>query len=175
VVEPLTEEFDLVDIALAAVRLAAEATRRDGDTDEPDIPEATLFDPSRRESGPRAAGPRGAGPRGGPWRGDVDPRGSTPRGARPSDGGPPRRPRGDGAGWTRLFVGAGRRAGMRPGDLVGAITHEAGIGGSAVGAIQIADGFSIVEVSEDAADRVVEALRGATIRGRKVPVRRDRD
>jgi ATP-dependent RNA helicase DeaD len=175
VVEPLTEEFDLVDIALAAVRLAAEATRRDGDTDEADIPEATLFDPSRRESGPRAAGPRGAGPRGGPWRGDVDPRGSTPRGARPSDGGPPRRPRGDGAGWTRLFVGAGRRAGMRPGDLVGAITHEAGIGGSAVGAIQIADGFSIVEVSEDAADRVVEALRGATIRGRKVPVRRDRD
>ena len=28
---------------------------------------------------------------------------------------------------SRLFVGAGRRAGIRPGDLVGAITGEVGI------------------------------------------------
>ena len=78
------------------------------------------------------------------------------------------------AGVTRLFVGAGRAAGMRPGDLVGAITNEAGLRGGDVGAIQIADGFSLVEVPEAAADRVIQALRGATIRGQKVTVRRER-
>ena len=172
VVEPLTQEFDLVEIALAAVRLAAEASGRDRDADDADIPEATLFDQPRRDGGPR-----GTSSRGDAWRrGDSDGGAAFGRGPRERDGAGRRpRDRGDGAGWTRLFVGAGRRAGMRPGDLVGAITHEAGLGGSAVGAIQIADGFSIVEVPEDAADRVVDALRGSTIRGRKVPVRRDRD
>ena len=75
---------------------------------------------------------------------------------------------------TRLFVGAGRAAGMRPGDLVGAIANEAGLSGGDIGAIQIADGFSLVDVPADAADRVISALRGATIRGQKVNVRRER-
>ena len=81
---------------------------------------------------------------------------------------------GEGGGVTRLFVGAGRAAGMRPGDLVGAITNEAGLRGNDIGAIQIADGFSLVEVPEDAAEHVIRSLRGATIRGQKVMVRRER-
>ena len=40
---------------------------------------------------------------------------------------PPKAPGGIGAGATRLFVGAGRAAGIRPGDLVGAIANEAGL------------------------------------------------
>ncbi len=79
-----------------------------------------------------------------------------------------------GGGVTRLFVGAGRAAGMRPGDLVGAITNEAGLRGGDIGAIQIADGFSLVEVPEGAADHVIKALRGATIRGQAVMIRRER-
>ncbi len=79
-----------------------------------------------------------------------------------------------GGGITRLFVGAGRAAGMRPGDLVGAITNEAGLRGGDIGAIQIADGFSLVEVPEAAADHVIRALRAATIKGQKVNVRRER-
>ena len=79
-----------------------------------------------------------------------------------------------GGGITRLFVGAGRAAGMRPGDLVGAITNEAGLRGGDIGAIQIADGFSLVEVPEAAADHVIRALRAATIKGQKVMVRRER-
>ena len=74
-----------------------------------------------------------------------------------------------------LFVGAGREAGIRPGDLVGAITGEAGIKSGELGAIQIADRFSLVEVPESRADEIIAALRATTIRGRKVPVRRDRD
>ena len=63
---------------------------------------------------------------------------------------------------------------MRPGDLVGAITNEAGLRGGDIGAIQIADGFSLVEVPGDSADAVIEALRRTTLRGRKVVVRRER-
>jgi len=84
------------------------------------------------------------------------------------------RPGSGGGGVTRIFVGAGRAAGMRPGDLVGAITNEAGLRGADIGAIQIADGFSLVEVPEAAADHVIRTLRGATIRGQSVMVRRER-
>lgn len=74
-----------------------------------------------------------------------------------------------------LFVGAGREAGIRPGDLVGAITGEAGINSRELGAIQIAERFSLVEVPASRADEIIAALRATTIRGRKVSVRRDRD
>jgi ATP-dependent RNA helicase DeaD len=87
---------------------------------------------------------------------------------------PPRAGSGGPGGITRVFVGAGRAAGMRPGDLVGAITNEAGLRGNDIGAIQIADGFSLVEVPESEADRVISVLRAATIRGQKVTVRRER-
>ncbi len=62
--------------------------------------------------------------------------------------------------------------GIRPGDLVGAITGEAGLTGSAVGAIQIADSFSLVEVPETAADDVARALGAARIKGKRLKVRR---
>ena len=75
---------------------------------------------------------------------------------------------------VRLFVGAGRRAGIRPGDLVGAIAGEAGITSRSIGAIDIKEGFSLVEVQEALADDVIEALRGTKIRGLKVVVRKDR-
>ena len=65
--------------------------------------------------------------------------------------------------------------GMRPGDLVGAITAEAGVPGSAIGAIQITDSFSLVDVADEVVEQVVRALRSATIRGRTFAVRLDRD
>ena len=74
--------------------------------------------------------------------------------------------------WVKLHVGAGRRAGLRPNDLVGAITGETSLTGASIGSIQIADSYTTVEVPESAADAVVRALAAGTIRGRKVPVRR---
>ena len=74
-----------------------------------------------------------------------------------------------------LFIGGGRRAGVRPADLVGAITAEAGVPGSVIGAIQIADSFSLVDVADEVVEQVVRALRTATIRGRTFLVRLDRD
>jgi ATP-dependent RNA helicase DeaD len=76
---------------------------------------------------------------------------------------------------TRLFVGAGRSSGIRPQDLVGAIAGEARLNGRDIGAIEIADRFSLVEVPDSAAQQVIASLRGATIKGRKVTVRRERD
>jgi ATP-dependent RNA helicase DeaD len=153
VVEPLSEEFDLVDIALAAVALAGAAEGHD--RDEPEL--AAAWFPRASEAG-RAGGPK---------------RPSRP-GIGGHSGGFVARGRGDEDGaWVRLIVGGGREAGMRPGDLVGAITNEAGVGGQAVGAIQIADGFSLVDVAAPVADGVIAALRGATIRGRRLSVERD--
>ena len=105
------------------------------------------------------------------------PKGFRPSGWRDPEGRPIyRQPRqgNPASGTTRLFVGAGRAAGMRPGDLVGAITNEAGLRGHEIGAIQIADGFSLVEVPEAAAEHVIMRLRSAVIRGQKVIVRRER-
>lgn len=47
---------------------------------------------------------------------------------------------------TRLFIGAGREAGLRPSDIVGAIANEAGIASRRIGAIDISDRFCLVEV-----------------------------
>ena len=70
---------------------------------------------------------------------------------------------------------SGRKAGMRPADLVGAIANEAGLDSRDIGAIDITDRFSLVEVPEDAVEEVIRALRGTTIRGKKVLARRDRE
>ncbi|BDE07482.1 DEAD-box ATP-dependent RNA helicase CshA [Vulcanimicrobium alpinum] len=85
-----------------------------------------------------------------------------------------RRPPPPKAGVERLYVGLGRNAGIRPADLVGAITNEARIDARAIGAIEIADRFSLVEVPSDAADAIIRALRQTTIRGKPMRPRRER-
>jgi ATP-dependent RNA helicase DeaD len=148
VVESLAGEFDIVDIAAAAVQLAHAAIAGDGDDRE--IPAVTAS-PDARALAQGARPLKSA-------RGRLVPRDAQP------DQGP----------MVRLFVGAGRRAGIRPGDLVGAITGEAGIQSRAIGAIEIGDGFSLVDVPEDQADDIITALRATKIRGLKPTVRRDR-
>ena len=79
------------------------------------------------------------------------------------------------AGATRLFVNAGRASGVRPQDIVGALANESGLTGRDIGAIQIHERHSLVEVPEHAADEVLRSLRGATtLKGRKANIRRDR-
>jgi ATP-dependent RNA helicase DeaD len=124
VVDALSDEFDLMEIAMGAVKLYHQATvGDDADAEKREVPEARP-QPSRETA--------------------------------------------------KLFIAAGREAGIRPQDLVGAIANEAGVPGSAIGAIQITDRYSLVEVPEEAANRVIKALRETRIKGRKVSVRRDR-
>ena len=65
------------------------------------------------------------------------------------------RDRGGARDVARLYVALGRKAGVRPGDLVGAIANEAGIDSRDIGAIEIADRFSLVEVPDDAAEGII--------------------
>ena len=156
-VESLAGEFEATDIALAAVKLAHRAGR-DADEEE-EIPSPAPF---REREGFRR----------GPDRGDFR-RGPDGDGERPRRGAPRERDRGR-PGMARIFVGAGRAAGVGPRDLVGAIANEAGVPGRDVGAIDIADRFSLVEVPAEVVDYVIDSLRGTRILGKRVPVRRDR-
>lgn len=76
---------------------------------------------------------------------------------------------------ARVYVGAGREAGIRPGDLVGAIANEAKINAGVIGAIEIEERFSIVDVPAELAKGIVDVLSRSRIKGRKVPVRFFRD
>jgi ATP-dependent RNA helicase DeaD len=150
VVETLTDEFDLMEVALAAVKLAHESGGGAADEEE-DIPEVAV-----REDRSRLSREHGEDLR--------DGRAGPPR----RRGGPPA------GGMSRIFVGAGRHAGIRPQDLVGAIAGESSLAGREIGAIEIAERFSLVEVPDGAVDEVVQALRRTTIKGRKPTVRRER-
>ena len=78
------------------------------------------------------------------------------------------RPRARGAGrMARLFLRVGRRDGVRPADLVGAIANEAGVPGNIIGDIDIYDAFSFVEAPEESAAMIIAALNQTTIQGRK--------
>ena len=95
----------------------------------------------------------------------ADARGPSERA--PGSGPPPKT-------WVRLFVGVGEKDGVGPGDLLGAITGEAGVEGSQIGKIEIRDTFSLVEVQPASADRIIRGVNGTTIKGRAVRADYDR-
>jgi ATP-dependent RNA helicase DeaD len=142
VAEPLGEEFGIYEVALAAVKLASDASGTSRDEEE--LPEVDLRPPDDRGGRRKAAG-------------------RDQRRGRPAP-----------EATTRLFVGTGRSSGVRPQDLVGVIARKSYLSGREIGAIEIADRFSLVEVPEAAADDVVAALRQVSIKGRKATVRRER-
>ncbi len=146
----LSEALDPVDVAAAALQaLAVASGEHESEVEQiPDDAFAILRRQRERQQG--RPGRRGPG-------GPTSEAGGKPRG-----------------GWTRLYISAGRDAGVRPGDLVGAIAGETGLPGKAIGAIKISYGFSLVDVPSTEADRVIRALARTKIRGKKVKVRRDR-
>jgi len=163
VVESLSEEFDIVDIASAAVHMAHAAMAGDGNDRE--IPVIDMSRRPEKRTTDKTSGTVGEGRPARRGESDVPGRLVPARARRESDA--------DGR-IIRLFVGAGRQAGVRPGDLVGAITGEAGIDSRSLGAIEIADRFSLVEVPESLADQIISAMRTATIRGKSVQFRREK-
>jgi ATP-dependent RNA helicase DeaD len=74
------------------------------------------------------------------------------------------------SGMTRIFVGMGRQDGLRPGELVAIIARETGLPGKAIGAIDILDRSSFVEVPAREAENAIEALRRTRLRGKKAKV-----
>ncbi|HXV44770.1 MAG TPA: DEAD/DEAH box helicase [Anaerolineae bacterium] len=74
-------------------------------------------------------------------------------------------------GMVRFFIDAGRRNGVRPGDIVGAIANEAGVPGQAIGAIDIYDRFTFVDVPGQYREQVLAGMTGVAIRNREVNIR----
>lgn len=145
VVETLSAEGDVMDIAAAAVKLAHIAGAGAGKEDV-DIPSASTPSEERRGGKPVRSS-SGKGVKSSKRSGEVK--------------------------MVRIYIGSGRKSNMRPGDLVGAISNEAGIDGKSIGEIEIADRHSLVEIPEPLADQVIKALRSTTIKGKRQTVRLD--
>ena len=69
---------------------------------------------------------------------------------------------------VRLFINVGKNQGVKPGDVLGAIAGESGMPGRLVGSIDMYDKYTFVEVPEDCADEVLEAMKHARIKGKSV-------
>ena len=151
VVESLAEEFDLMDVAAAAVK---QAEMRDGGGEEEEIPAVMERPPRPPRFDDNATKARTSKPAA---------KGAT-KSSRPLRGGAS----------GRIFVGGGRKLKISAGDLVGAIANEAGLSGNEIGPITIFDRHSIVDVPASAVDEVISALGSTTIKGKKLLVRRDR-
>jgi ATP-dependent RNA helicase DeaD len=159
VVASLSDQFDPADVAVAAVKLAHRA--HGGDRVEEEIPPMPVRVPEPHRMMRREAS-----------------QGERPHAARHREGqgrpfgrsGHPGRA-GHATNMARLYIGAGRTAGIRPGDLVGAIANEAGVNASMIGGIDVQERFSLVEVPEGLARGIIEALGRTRMKGQKVAVR----
>jgi ATP-dependent RNA helicase DeaD len=145
IVESLSDEYDIMEVATAAVKLAHLAEV--GAVEEAEIEQPAL---QRERPGVSAR--------------------STSSGPRSREGAAPRK---RSPGMSRIYIGSGRKDNMRPADLVGAIANEAQIEAKQIGSIEISDRFSLVELPEELVDSVIAALRATKIKGKRQTVRRD--
>jgi ATP-dependent RNA helicase DeaD len=145
VVDALTDEYDLMQVAMAAVKLAHESGLAGPDEDIPDPRPFQL--PSEQPSG-----------------------GDRPDRPERAASGPRERPK---PGSTSvIFINLGHAAKIRPQDLVGAIANETSLSGRQIGAIEITHKFSTVEIPKSAESEVIEKLQQTLIKGRKARVER---
>ena len=106
------------------------------------------------------------------------PRWSRPRERAPQKphshpGAPARRPGGPPASngeEKELFLPVGKRRGVRPGDLVGALANELGIPSGDIGRITISANASFIRVPVEVADHLIQDVRRIQIRGVEVPL-----
>ncbi|OQW30981.1 MAG: heavy metal transporter [Nitrospira sp. SG-bin2] len=163
VAEALAEAGRPIEVAAAAMKLIHRA--QGGEQSEQEItgPLSRAPEPYRPQprSAPYQAARHSSGDR--PGRLIMRPGTRPPAGRTTQSAGEP--------GMARLYVGAGRESGIRPGDLVGAIANEAKVNAGVIGAIEIEERFSIVDVPAGMAKGILEALSRSRIKGRKVPVR----
>ena len=71
-------------------------------------------------------------------------------------------------GMVRLFINIGKRDRIKPGDILGAVAGESGMPGKLVGAIDMYDKYTFVEVPREYGREVLEGMKNAKIKGRSV-------
>ena len=72
---------------------------------------------------------------------------------------------------STLRIAAGRKEKLRPGDVLGALTGDAGIAGDKVGKIAVFDYQTFVAIERSAADKALRRLSEGRIKGRSLKVR----
>ena len=71
-----------------------------------------------------------------------------------------------------LCLNAGRKDKIRPGDILGALTKDAGLPGDTIGKIDIAALYSYVAIHQSQAEKAFNYLQNGKLKGRKVNVKR---
>jgi ATP-dependent RNA helicase DbpA len=74
--------------------------------------------------------------------------------------------------YVTLLISGGRKEKVRAGDILGALTGEAGIDGKAVGKIDISEQAAYVAIAREVADKALGRLINGKIKGRKFKVRK---
>jgi len=72
---------------------------------------------------------------------------------------------------VRLFVDVGRSHRISPADIVGAVANEGGVPGKAIGAIDIYDKFTFVDVPSAYVEQVLAAMSSTRVRGNNANIR----
>jgi ATP-dependent RNA helicase DeaD len=67
-------------------------------------------------------------------------------------------------------IEVGRTHQVQPGNIVGAITNETGMGGNEIGKIKIFDRFSAVDLPKDMPSGMLESLKNLCVSGRKLRI-----
>ena len=75
-------------------------------------------------------------------------------------------------GMVRLFIGIGRKHGVNPGDIVGSIANEADIPGKAIGAIDVNDSFTLVDIPAEFVEKILSNMQHSQIRKQNMNIRR---
>ena len=73
-------------------------------------------------------------------------------------------------GMVRLFINIGKKQHVKPGDILGAVAGESGMPGDLVGAIDMFDGYTFVEVPREYGAAVLKAMKNAKIKGKAISV-----
>jgi ATP-dependent RNA helicase DeaD len=69
-------------------------------------------------------------------------------------------------------VEVGRRHGVQPGNIVGALAHEGDLHGSEINGIDIRDDHTLVRLPADIPDHVLTHLAGIVVRGQALRISR---
>lgn len=78
-------------------------------------------------------------------------------------------------GRVRVRIGLGRRDGVQPKNLLGAILNEGGLNKDQVGRIQLRDTFSLIELPEQGLSQIMDRLKETRLAGKPLKMRRYRE
>jgi len=161
----LEQGHTATDIANAAITLLREATSREGEFIAEDQQKEAFANERPRSN----------------WKDDRKNERSSnrferedrpDRGERRERGAPPER--NNSKGMSCLFMNLGKAQHIKPGDIAGMIYRECKIPDGSLGKITLFPKHTLIDVSNDISNDVIEGLRNATLRGRSFKIDHDR-